>query len=72
MDATNPNERGEAPIHEALGGDDVAIRAGQDCDAAFYEHIPRPVLLPTGLPFCVRCGSGPENFAVRAHCLARP
>ncbi len=33
--------------------------------------IPHTLLQLTGLPFCERCGSGPPDLSVRAHCLAR-
>jgi hypothetical protein len=71
MDVTNPNERGGARIYEALGSDNVVTGAGQDCEAVFYDNIPHTFLQRTGLPFCERCGSGPADFSVRAHCLAR-
>jgi hypothetical protein len=72
MDVINANDRGRAPMHEARDGDNIVTGAGQDCDAVFYENIYHPVLRPTGLPFYFRRGSGPENFSVRAYCVARP
>jgi hypothetical protein len=71
MDVTKHNERGGARIYEALGGDNVVIGVGQDCEAVFHENLPHTLLQPTDLPFCERRGSGPAEFSVRAHCLAR-